>query len=78
MEQIEQKFDFKKRWLALSSEEREAFAVDAGTTAGYIQTHLARRTKMPGKKLMDRIFKACKDRGWIASKEQLVMFFYSR
>ena len=33
-------FDFKKHWLALTPDEREAFAQEAGTTSHYIQTHL--------------------------------------
>lgn len=74
----EKKFDFKKCWLALSPEEREQFAVEAGTTAHYIQTHLTGRRKVPGKELMDNIFKACKSRNWIKNPDPLVLFFYSR
>ena len=52
-------FDFKKHWLALTPDEREAFAQEAGTTSHYIQTHLTGKRKMPGKVLMNGLFKAC-------------------
>ena len=55
-------FDFKKHWLALTPDEREAFAQEAGTTSHYIQTHLTGKRKMPGKVLMNGLFKACKTR----------------
>ncbi|EMD4549960.1 hypothetical protein VQ369_001984 [Salmonella enterica] len=74
----EKKFDFKKHWLGLSPDEREAFADEAGTTSHYIQTHLTRRRKMPGKRLMDGLFKACRSREWTKSKPELVLFFYDR
>ena len=35
-----EKFDFKKYWLELTPDERNAFAKEAGTTSHYIQTHL--------------------------------------
>lgn len=70
------KFDFKKHWLDLTPDERNAFAVDAGTTSNYIQTHLTGRRKMPGKSLMERLFKACKKRGWVRTKPELAIFFY--
>ena len=70
-------FDFKKHWLALTPDEREAFADDAGTTSHYIQTHLTGRRKMPGKTLMNGLFKACKSRQWVRTKPELAIFFYS-
>lgn len=72
-----QKFDFKRCWLDLSPDEREAFAQEAGTTSHYIQTHLTGKRKMPGKVLMDGLFKACKSRQWLRSKAELAYFFYS-
>jgi len=69
-------FNFKKNWLGLAPEEREAFATEAGTTSHYIQTHLTGKRKMPGKKLMDGLFKACKAREWVSNKAQLAEFFY--
>ena len=72
----ESSFDFKKHWLNLPPEEREAFATEAGTTSHYIQTHLTGRRKMPGKALMDGLFKASKSREWVSNKAQLVAFFY--
>ena len=60
-----EKFDFKKYWLELTPDERDAFAEEAGTTSHYIQTHLTGRRKMPGKELMNGLFKACKKREWV-------------
>lgn len=71
------KFDFKQHWLDLTPDERDAFAADAGTTSHYIRTHLTGKRKMPGKRLMDGLFKACKSRHWIKSKSELAVFFYS-
>lgn len=73
----QEKFDFKRRWLDLDVAGREQFATDAGTTSHYIQTHLTGRRKIPSRKLMDRIFQACKTRGWLKRKDDLVTFFYS-
>ncbi|WP_337038609.1 MULTISPECIES: hypothetical protein [Pseudescherichia] len=70
-------FDFKKAWLALTPDEREQFAVEAGTTAHYIQTHLTGRRKMPGKRVMDGLFRASRSRKWVKNKPELVTFFYS-
>jgi hypothetical protein len=33
---------------------------------------------MPGKRLMDGLFKACRSREWTKSKPELVLFFYDR
>jgi hypothetical protein len=71
------RFDFKQHWLDLTPDERIAFATDAGTTSHYIQTHLTGKRKMPGKRLMDGLFKACKSRKWIKNKTELAVFFYS-
>ncbi|MBJ9142256.1 hypothetical protein [Citrobacter koseri] len=70
-------FDFKKHWLALTPDEREAFAEEAGTTSNYIQTHLTGKRKMPGKTLMNGLFKAAKSRQWVRTKPELAYFFYS-
>ncbi|MCR0998683.1 hypothetical protein [Serratia rubidaea] len=69
-------FDFKKFWLGMSFEEREALAKDAGTTANYIMAHTQRKAKIPGRGLMDRLYKACKKRQPDLQKAQLVAFFY--
>lgn len=69
-------FNFKQFWLAMSKDERDVFAEEAGTTAYYIMTHTQRRTRMPKKKLMDQLFKACKKRKPELTKPQLVSFFY--
>lgn len=72
-----EKFDFKKCWLDLSPAERDQFAADAGTTSHYIQTHLTGRRKLPGQKLMNGLYKACRTRNWIRTKAELAIFFYS-
>ena len=72
-----EKFDFKKCWLDLSPAERDQFAADAGTTSHYIQTHLTGRRKLPGQKLMNGLYKACRARNWIRTKAELAIFFYS-
>jgi len=66
-----------ENWLALTPDEREQFAVEAGTTAHYIQTHLTGRRKMPGKRVMDGLFRASRSRKWVKNKPELVTFFYS-
>ncbi|MCF1821051.1 hypothetical protein L1K70_04325 [Salmonella enterica subsp. enterica serovar Anatum] len=75
----EKKIDFKSQLAGTGTpDEREAFADEAGTTSHYIQTHLTGRRKMPGKRLMDGLFKACRSREWTKSKPELVLFFYDR
>lgn len=71
-------FDLKAYWKALGKDERKALAEDAGTTMLYMQMHLVRRAKIPGKDLMDRIFRALKSRGALDRKELLLAFFYAR
>ncbi|MCS1270872.1 hypothetical protein NX028_10820 [Escherichia coli] len=69
--------DLKKHWLTLTSDEREALEKEAGTSSKYNQTHLTGKRKMPGKVLMNGLFKACKTRQWLRSKAELAYFFYS-
>jgi len=76
--QQEQEFDLKKHWLSLDKDGREEFAKDAGTTSHYIQTHYTGRRRIPTKCRMEKLFQACRQRGWVESKETLVMFFYAR
>jgi len=70
-------FNFKKFWLDMSKEEREAFARDAGTTSHYITTHLTRRGRTPSRKLMERLFSACEARNAVTEKSDFLNFFYS-
>lgn len=74
----EKKFNFKRCWLDLSPAEREDFAAEAGTTSHYIQTHLTGRRKIPRKKLLERIFIACKRREWTTNRNDLVLWFNER
>lgn len=71
-------FDLKAYWKALSKDERKDLAEAAGTTVLYIQTHLVRRTKIPGKDAMERLFRALSQRGALDRKELLLAFFYAR
>ncbi|EIZ8816806.1 TPA: hypothetical protein JD203_03670 [Cronobacter sakazakii] len=73
-----EKFDFKKHWLALDQQGREAFAQDAGTTSHYIQTHYTGRRKIPTKSRMDKLYQACKKRGWLTDQQPLLAFFFQR
>ena len=70
-------FNFKKFWLDMSKDEREAFARDAGTTSHYITTHLTRKGRTPSRKLMDRLFIACEARKAVTEKSDFLNFFYS-
>ena len=69
-------FNFKQFWLGMSKDERDAFAEEAGSTALYIMTHTQRKTRMPKKKFIDQLFKACKKRKPNLTKQELVLFFY--
>ena len=67
----------KNYFLSLNGDEREAFAKEAGTTSHYIQTHITGKRKLPGKRLMDGLFRASRSQGWVRTKPELVSFFYS-
>ncbi|MBY0411362.1 MAG: hypothetical protein K2Q97_14865 [Burkholderiaceae bacterium] len=70
---------FKSFYTALPDDRRTAFAEAAGTTTGYIESHLiapAHRRKVPNKPLMDRLSAACGQFGADFSKEQLLAYFY--
>jgi len=69
---------FKILWLGLTEERKEAFAVEAGTTAGYIQTHLIHGSKLPRPDLMAGLARACAKFDWPFTEEQLVLHFYRK
>lgn len=50
--------DFKEWFLSLSDDDRERYARDAGTTAGYIRVHLIGRRKIPRPDLLRRLAEA--------------------
>ena len=67
--------NFKEFFLSLSATERQAFARKAGTTVGYLQTHIIYARKMPRRKLFDGLTQTCaKFSG--PSKDKLLAFFY--
>ena len=69
---------FKDLWLALSEDRKEAFAAEAGTTAGYIRTHLIHGGKFPRPELMAGLARACAKFEWPFTEEQLVLHFYRK
>jgi hypothetical protein len=68
--------DFKALYRSLTKEQRVKFAEEAGTTTRYIDTHLVDARKIPGPKLMERLYVACVQSGARFSKADLVSFFY--
>jgi len=68
-----QMFDFYAYYLSMSHDKRKKFAKRAGTSDGYIYTHLIRKTRMPQKDLITRLVKAGKGD---FSKGDLLGFFY--
>lgn len=69
-------FDFKQFWHGLSNENRLQVAKDAGTTPGYIKSHLIHKRKMPKRELMDSLHAACVAAGAEVSKEKFIGLFY--
>ena len=68
--------DFRTFYLSLPAAEREAFALDAGSTVGNIEAHWVSARKVPRKQAIDRLHSACAKRGAGFSKQELVAFFY--
>lgn len=69
---------FKELWLGLPEDRKEAFATEAGTTPGYIRTHLIHGNKLPRPELMRGLATACEKFQWPFSEEQLVLHFYRK
>ena len=69
-------FDFKKFWLSLTPENRLQVATDAGTTPGYIKSHLINKNKVPRTELMSNLHQACIAAGADVSKEKFIGLFY--
>jgi hypothetical protein len=65
--------DFKEWFLSLSDDERERYARQAGTTAGYIRVHLIGRRKIPREELLHRLAAASAGKFTVA---KLLAFFY--
>ncbi|MGP9420096.1 hypothetical protein ACT3RT_14030 [Ewingella sp. AOP9-I1-14] len=69
-------FDFKLFWRSLSDANRLQVATEAGTTPGYIKSHLIHKRKVPKRELMDSLHAACVAHGAVVSKEKFVGLFY--
>lgn len=65
--------DYREWYLALSDEQRAAYAERAGTTAGYIRVHLIGRRKIPRPALLARLASASEG-SW--TEPSLLAFFY--
>ncbi|MBN3270147.1 hypothetical protein CUR95_24105 [Bordetella bronchiseptica] len=68
--------DFKAFYLALPADARAKFALRAGTTVAYIETHLLYARKIPRKKSMDRLWVACDEFGANFDQPDLLAFFF--
>jgi hypothetical protein len=66
--------DFRRFFLDMSEVDRAKYAAEAGTTAGYIQTHLITRYCIPRKKLLQGLADASKGAFKLTD---LTSFFYS-
>ncbi|AZR95120.1 hypothetical protein BBB39_16180 [Bordetella trematum] len=69
--------NFKTFYLSLSAEERRAFALEAGTTTGYIEVHLVRAGRIPRRRKMESLWQACQRRRAGFTREQLIQFFFT-
>ena len=67
--------DFKTYYLGLTKRERETYARRAGTTTGYIQSHLVSRNKIPRKPTIERLAAASQG---ACSVDDLLAYFYER
>jgi hypothetical protein len=70
---------FKEFFLSLDASKREKLAEDAGTTVGYIRTHLIAppgRRRTPNKALMHGLVLACKTAGAAFGEAELLRYFY--
>ncbi|WP_429497072.1 hypothetical protein ACQUFY_10895 [Robbsia andropogonis] len=67
---------FRNFYLALTKEQREAFAVLAGTTEKYIAVKLVRAAAVPRPAQMERLWEACLEFKAPFSRSDLLHFFY--
>lgn len=65
--------DFKAYFRALTEQQREQYALEAGTTAYYIQTHLVHAYKTPKKALIKGLAQASQG---AFSEEDLLLWFH--
>ena len=65
--------NFKTYFRNLAREDREAYAVKAGTSANYIDNHLVSKNKIPRKKLMESLAAASNGK---LSYSDIVDYFY--
>jgi hypothetical protein len=65
--------DFREWFLSLPENERERYALRAGTTPGYVRVHLIGRRKVPRRVLMEGLAEASDGRFTVPD---LLKFFY--
>lgn len=70
--------DFEAFFLHLSTEQREAFAADAGTSAVYLRDHLLSGRRMPRPNLLNRLADALNARHVPIGRDTLSAFFHAR
>jgi hypothetical protein len=68
--------DFKAFFQALTDEQKAEFAAEAITTVSYIKTHLIYSRKVPKKKLLDGLVRACEKQNSGITRADLLAFFY--
>lgn len=69
--------DFKNYYQSLTPVLKLEFALEAGTSVHYINTHLVYGRKIPKPKLINGLTRACEKYNAGISKEALLDFFYS-
>jgi hypothetical protein len=69
--------NFKTYYQSLTPVEKTKFALEAGTSAHYITTHLVYGRKIPKPKLLNGLALACEKLKSGITKEMLLNFFYS-
>ncbi len=67
--------DFKAYYRSLDRSEREAYAVRAGTTVGYLENHLVYARKMPRRDLIERLANATEG---AVSLDEIIEHFFKR
>jgi hypothetical protein len=68
--------DFKSFFQSLNENQRTEFASVAGTTVGYIKTHLVYGRKVPQRETFDGLIKALNQFKAGITRQDLLHFFY--
>lgn len=69
-------FDLRRLYLSLDVASQERFCAAAETTDNYVRVHLLYATRVPRKRLMESLVKACQQVDPAITTEQVVMFFH--